>query len=165
MGWVWMGGNVVGQWKRWSERRRRFLHLHPFLSLLSVKVMQLIRRKVVRLLSYSTFHFATFWRCVTSLRVSSSGSTHQHPSAPGQACLTSHLWWPGETEDHPQTHRDKSYSYRDSTWASFLPSLYFFPAVTDNHCRLRQSSSGSLSSGKEQKGKGKAWGRGRVWPF
>lgn len=111
-------------------------------------------REAARLL----YHFPSFWRCVY---LPEGVVLWIHPptptAAPGQAAHpTSPLRPPGEER---QSERGASSTPTLWLWrfhTSFIPSLCWVFV-------LRQSSSGSLSSGKERMGRGKnrrAWGRG-----
>lgn len=119
-------------------------------------------RKAIRLL----YRFPSFWRCVY---LPQGVIQWIHPptplTAPGQGpCPTS-------PSDH-QGRRERRWrsSSNSNPLAMEIPhKLHSFPllgfcsSVTDRHCRLRQSSSGSLSSGKERKGREeKGMGEGRV---
>ncbi len=127
----------------------------------SVKVMQPIR-KAVRLL----YHFPSFWRCVY-LPEGVIQWTHPPTTiiAPGQARPTSPSDHQGrrgrQSAERPRNTNPLAMEIPHKLHS--FPVLSFRSTVTDKHCRLRQSSSGSLSSEKERKGRGKkAWGRGRV---
>ena len=101
------------------------------------------------------YHFPSFWRCVY---LPEGVILWIHPptptAAPGQAARpTSPLPPPGE-----ERHAERGSSWTPTLWlwrfhTSFIPSLRSLFV-------LRQSSSGSLSSGKERMGRGKKEGHG-----